>query len=270
MTTTSWPQAPALAFDELAPIYDEVFTHSLIGQAQRRAVWKRIDRVWKDGDHVLELNCGTGEDALHLASMGIRVTACDCSAQMLGMARRKEEDRGPQARVEFIMLSNECIGSVRFERPFDGVFSNFSGLNCVQNLSAVALQLAGLVRPGAELVFCFSTRFCAWECLWYAIRGEFRKAVRRWSGRTVSALSGRPVEIWYPTVTKIKSDFQPWFEFRGVSGIGVTIPPSYAEGWAQKHSRIFSLLLAVDRWFARLPLVRVVGDHMLLRFRRCS
>jgi ubiquinone/menaquinone biosynthesis C-methylase UbiE len=56
-----------LAFDALAGEYDKMFTTSLIGRAQREAVWDVLDRTFFPGEKILELNCGTGEDALHLA-----------------------------------------------------------------------------------------------------------------------------------------------------------------------------------------------------------
>jgi SAM-dependent methyltransferase len=257
-------------FDEIAAIYDEVFTHSLIGQAQRESVWKEIDGIWKSGDHVLELNCGTGEDALHLAERGINITGCDASAAMIEVANEKKLRRSPDARIGFVAFPTEHIGRLSISYPFDGVFSNFSGLNCVADLSSVARQLATLVRPGAELVLVFSTRFSLWEFLWYAFRGEFSKATRRWSGHVASSISGRPVDVWYPRVPQIRSAFAPHFQFVSVTGIGVAIPPSYVESWAQQHRRTFSVLASIDNWINHLSCFRVAGDHMLLRFRRSS
>ena len=43
----------------------------------------------KAGERVLELNCGTGEDAVHLARRGVRVLATDNSPRMLAAARSK-------------------------------------------------------------------------------------------------------------------------------------------------------------------------------------
>ena len=56
-----------LAFDSLAAKYDDLFTRSMIGRAQRGAVWDALIDTFEPGSHILELNCGTGEDALFLA-----------------------------------------------------------------------------------------------------------------------------------------------------------------------------------------------------------
>ena len=267
MTAAAVHSTPA-PFDEIASIYDEVFTHSLIGQAQRESVWKEIDDIWKPGDHILELNCGTGEDALYLAEKGISVTGCDASPAMIDIANGKKHRRTPHAPIEFFVFPNEHIGKLSLHRLFDGAFSNFSGLNCVADLANVAGQLATLVRPGAELALVFSTRFSLWEFFWYALKGEFSKATRRWSGHVASSISGRPVDVWYPRVPQIRRALAPHFQFVSVSGIGVAIPPSYVESWAQRHRSTFSVLTAIDHWINHLPCFRVAGDHMLLRFRR--
>ena len=75
MTTAS-----ASAFDELAEVYDADFTNTLLGTLLRDAVWRRIDRLFAAGDRVLDLGCGTGADAVHLAERGVRVMAIPTGA----------------------------------------------------------------------------------------------------------------------------------------------------------------------------------------------
>ena len=76
-------------FDAVADEYDARFTNSLIGRAQRESVWREMDRLFRPGQRVLEINCGTGVDALHLAARGIQVVACDASPEMIAVARRR-------------------------------------------------------------------------------------------------------------------------------------------------------------------------------------
>jgi 2-polyprenyl-3-methyl-5-hydroxy-6-metoxy-1,4-benzoquinol methylase len=270
MSTTSLHAAPPAPFDALAANYDQLFTHSLIGRAQRETVWTHIDPLWADGDRVLELNCGTGEDALHLSSIGINVTACDASAAMIDIARERMALESPTASVEFHTISNEHLGQLTVERPFDGVLSNFSGLNCAPDLGSVARQLAALVRRDATVVLCLSTRFCAWEFLWYALRADLLKSIRRWSGHTQARIGAENIHVWYPTARQVARAFAPWFELEDIAGIGVAIPPTYAQDWASTHPAAFEFLRSVDRSIHRLPLVRILGDHMLLLFRRAS
>ncbi|HET7841684.1 MAG TPA: methyltransferase domain-containing protein, partial [Terriglobia bacterium] len=90
--------APPAAFDALAESYDDAFTNTLIGRAQRACVWGEIDRHFKPAQTILEINCGTGVDALHLAERGVRVVACDASPGMIAAARRRLAETGSIAR----------------------------------------------------------------------------------------------------------------------------------------------------------------------------
>src|SRR5688500_3425722 len=94
-------------FDSMALDYDRSFTASSIGQRMRAAVWRRLDAVFRPGERVLELNCGTGEDAVHLAGRGVRVLATDTSPEMLAIARAKVERAGLTERVEIARLPIE-------------------------------------------------------------------------------------------------------------------------------------------------------------------
>src|SRR5579859_945349 len=123
------------AFDKIAATYDSTFTNSAIGVAQRKAVWTEIDRTFAPGQHIFEINCGTGVDALHLASRGVHVTASDSAPRMIHVARQRAALDEVSATVDFRVLANERIGTMRNEGPFDGIFSNFSGLNCMSDLS---------------------------------------------------------------------------------------------------------------------------------------
>jgi ubiquinone/menaquinone biosynthesis C-methylase UbiE len=262
--------AAGVAFDHLAEDYDQIFTNSLIGRAQRDAVWKVLTRTFRTNDRILELNCGTGEDAIFLAGNGISVFALDASQQMIARAEQRLQHISPQLPVFFHELQTERIGELRSASQFDGAFSNFSGLNCIADLGAVASSLAGLVKQNGRLVLCFSTRFCLIEVLYYLSVRRWRKALRRCKGYTDVTIDGAQFTVYYPTLRKIRRSFAPDFRLDSCTGIGVTVPPSYLEAWARKHPRLFLLLRRLEERVATLPVLRSTGDHVLLCFERVS
>src|SRR5579862_3647722 len=101
------------AFDDLAPVYDALWTHSPVGRAQRDTFWHHTGGLFSSGQKVLDLGCGTGEDALRLAAMGVHCLAIDSSPQMVAGAQA----RGVDARV----LRIENIATLR--GSFDGAIS---------------------------------------------------------------------------------------------------------------------------------------------------
>ena len=266
------PTACAAPFDAVAGTYDATFTNSLIGRAQRSATWRELDRVFHSGQRVLEINCGTGVDAVHLAGRGVEVVACDVSPRMIEVARHRLSRTAPRAPIDFRVLATEEIATLQDERPFDGAFSNFAGLNCVPNLPLVASDLAQLLKPGAPAVLCFAGRYVAWEMLWYIMRGDARKAFRRLQYGPISAriAEGVTVEVHYPAVRELVRIFEPEFRLRRWMGVGVAVPPSYAEAQVRRFPSVMDVLEAIDRIVAGWPLVRSVADHVLLTFERAE
>jgi ubiquinone/menaquinone biosynthesis C-methylase UbiE len=264
---TAQPPA-ALVFDQMAREYDDVFTNSMIGRAQRDAVWSMLTQIFQSGDHILELNCGTGEDALFLARNGISVTACDASEQMIRIASGRMRNEAPEAPVQFNLLPTEHLRELKPITKFDGAFSNFSGLNCVADLKQTMEDLATLLAPGAPFLVCLSTRFCLWEMLWFALHGNFRKAFRRCSGHATAKAGEFTVDVYYPTVRKIQTLLSPSFILRSCAGVGVTVPPSYVEAWIRNRPKLLSMLRTIDKAIATYPGFRVLGDHVLLHLER--
>ena len=260
--------AASAAFDCMAQTYDATFTESAIGRAQRNVVWDALQKAFRPGDRVLELNCGTGEDALFLTKRGISVLGCDASARMIEVAERRKSMEAPGSSLEFRVLRNEDVGTLTPPTPFDGVVSNFSGLNCVADPSQIVRKLTHLVKPGATALICISTRICLWEIAWYTARGNFKKAFRRFCGATLARLGEITVPVWYPTIPAMRRAFAPWFRLRSFRAVGLFVPPSYVEPWLRNHKPVLARLEAMDRIFAGWPVLRGVGDHVLLEFER--
>jgi len=96
-------------FDAIADTYDDTFSNSSTGRVHRRLVWMETDRTFRAGQRILEINCGTGIDALHLATRGIEVMACDSSPGMIAVARRRLAASSVRAAIDFRFLPVEQI-----------------------------------------------------------------------------------------------------------------------------------------------------------------
>jgi len=256
------------AFDTIADSYDSLFTMSMIGRSQRSAVWRKAETVFRPGNRVLELNCGTGTDALFLASLGIAVTACDASPRMIEQARASKAEKASGAPVDFRVLRTERLDELPPDLCFDGVFSNFSGLNCISDLSMTWRHLADRLQPGAQILICLSTRFCLWEILHYLSKGKFQKAFRRCRGTAEATMGRYSFAVYYPTLLSLCRSLRPMFRLRSVTGVGIAVPPSYMESWAQSNPDILRLCETIDRMICEWPGIRVLGDHMLLYLER--
>jgi ubiquinone/menaquinone biosynthesis C-methylase UbiE len=266
---SSAPQVYRAPFDAVAVAYDETFTTSKIGRAQRGAVWKELAKTFRAGERILEIGCGTGVDACFLAERGVHVAACDSSPQMVEVTTRRIRAEGRHTLVEPRVLRAEDI-AILSENTFDGAFSNFGALNCIDNLQQFAHDLALLLKPGATAMLCWMGSFCLWETMWYLAQGHARKAFRRRKRDGVSAriTDNAFVRVHYPSVGSLARAFAPGFSLVSVKGIGITVPPSYLEPWVQRHPALLRSCERMDSILAWCPGIRILGDHVLVRLRR--
>src|SRR5687768_6985931 len=120
-------------FDTMADTYDADFTHTAIGQLQRKQVWQFLSPVlnmYQKPLRILEINCGTGEDAVELSRAGHQVTATDGSAIMVERAREKA-DLLSENGIVFKVCAFDQLNQQFPDQKFDLVISNFGGLNCI-------------------------------------------------------------------------------------------------------------------------------------------
>jgi ubiquinone/menaquinone biosynthesis C-methylase UbiE len=266
-------QKPAYSspFDNIAEQYDATFTSSTIGRLQRDSVWNELKKSFRPGHRILDIGCGTGVDARYLAERGVEVVACDSSSRMLSVAQRRIAGL-PQsaASVRLHLLPAEEISNLRDGGPFDGAFSNFGAMNCVADIGEFASGLARLLKPGANVLLCFMGPVCVWETVWYLLHGKFAAAFRRFNPDGVAARlsGGSVVHVRYPSVSSIRNSFGPEFSLKSIRGIGVAVPPSYAGAWANRWLGVMRLAANADRILGRCPGIRMLADHVLLRFER--
>lgn len=103
---------------------------------------------------VLDAGCGTGENALHIASLGLSVFGADVAETALTIARRKAAERALDAQFVYA----DALHLERLQRTFDtvldcGLFHSFDD----DERRAYASSVASVTKRGGTLyVLCFS------------------------------------------------------------------------------------------------------------------
>lgn len=254
-----------MTFDALAATYDDDFTHSPIARYLRGRVQARLDAFFKRGDCILELGCGTGEDALHLAERGIHVTATDASMEMLWATMLKTEHTGRVTTKLIDLTKPPTITPV-----YDGMFSNFGAINVLPQWKPLARWLKDRVKPGAAAAFGVMSPSCVWEMAWHGLHGDFKTAFRRQRKGTMfqATPDSKPIPIYYPTISQLELAFSPYFKLTHVEPLGVFLPPSDAYGVIESRPALLDKLLALEARFGHKPLLARFADHYWIEFQR--
>jgi ubiquinone/menaquinone biosynthesis C-methylase UbiE len=261
-------------FDILAETYDKDFSHTHIGRLQRERVWEKLLPVLNAYNrplNILELNCGTGEDALQLASLGHNVIATDASAVMIEKATQKKLlHESLHDRLEFMQCSFEELVSRKFAQRFDLIFSDFGGLNCIDEkaLNALSKTLSRLLNPGGHLFFVVMGSFCAWETGYYLLHGKFKTAFRRWRQQAPFTIEGKTMPIYYYNPASFRKLFDAAFIYINSFAVGLFIPPSYLEPFFLKHQAMLGKLNALEKKLTGSSIMCRLSDHYCIVFKK--
>ncbi len=253
-------------FDSLAPTYDTDFTHSIIGAHLRDRVHSRLLEVWEADDHILELGCGTGEDAHFLGTQGIHVTATDASPIMLNIAQEKNKHVN-HVRTQQLDLSH--LPDIEFSTQYDGVLSNFGALNCISDWKPLAEWLSTRVKSGGTLTFAIMSPYCIWETLWHGLHLDSKTATRRWKSSTsFTPDADTHLNISYPTIRRITQDFAPHFKRTRLQPLGIFLPPSDIYPVIEKRRKLLKLLTQADDTLSTVSQLALFADHYWIELER--
>ena len=261
------------AFASLAEDYDQQFTFSQIGSFQRRQVHRFLTEIFpKDMSwRVLEFNCGTGQDACWIARQGHTILATDIEATMIKQVQKKIKSLGLEQRIFTRVANMKYIGQIMDEGPFDLIFSNFGGINCLspKELSDWLNDCAKMLRPGGHLIVVYMGRSCLWEQMYFMLKGKFREAFRRKKKEAQAInLGTTAINSWYYSPAEIKKMAKASLTFKTVRPIGFAIPPSYLEEFFSKRKGWMKMLAKIETQLESISILADFADHSLIHFQK--
>lgn len=269
------PAAPDAPFDIVAREYDAAFTDTPIGRLLRDRVWVLLSRQMATTRRTtaLELNCGTGEDAVWLAGQGWRVLATDISAEMVAATKAKAKKAGLEAMIRAEVCSIADIARLTPGALEPGLIcSNFGGLNCLSpaEIKNLGIDLQELIPQNGIFAAVVMSRFCCWEALYFLLKGKPREAFRRLSRKPVAARLGESagVATWYYSPAEFRKLMGSGFghtQSTVVYPVGFWLPPSYLNPFFNKYPRFLRLLNFLEKhctpaWLAPM------ADHFFICF----
>ncbi len=162
---------------------------------------------------VLDAGCGTGENSLLVASLGLPVLGVDVAETALAMARQKARERTNDREIEVEFAAADAFHLERFGRRFKtvldcGLFHTFEG----DERPAYVASLASVTEhDGTLYVLCFSDK--GPDTGPHPVRQEeLRAAFNPSSGWNIASIEPERIETrihangapaWFATIKRI-------------------------------------------------------------------
>ncbi len=251
-------------FNAAAVSYDEVFTYSLIGKAQRNRVyfWLKKYHFFKQSKSVFEVNCGTGYDAEQFHHFGHKVTATDGSDRMIATA---EENRAKS--INFYQLSFQDISGNNDLKNADFLFSNFGGLNCLDKneLANFVEAVGALQKKQDQLAWVIMPKRCFMEDLYLLLTLKWTQIGRRNTQEGVAVnVEETVVNTYYHSPKEVSDLLKLEYKIQAVKPVAFLLPPSYLEPFFKRHSWLLNGLSILERLFGRFRIFASWSDHYLI------
>jgi len=256
----------AEAFSRTAEKYDEFANDHPNQTRMREKVYAHIQRFVPSGSHILELNCGTGTDAVELARRGYRLHATEIAPGMLERLKNKVLHNNLGGQISLQQCSFTELNQVQ-GAPFDAVFSNLGGLNCIPDLSPVITQLPRVLRPYGLVTWVLMPPVCLWEMA-EIFRGHPRLAFRRLArSGTRAHLEGLYFTIYYFTPKKVLEWFGDDYDCLEIEGLSVITPTAESKNFAKRYTRLYRTLSRLDDRLASRSPWHGWGDFFIITLR---
>jgi ubiquinone/menaquinone biosynthesis C-methylase UbiE len=251
------------AFSRQSVSYDIADSKNAILQWMRQQVYRHCMKYFSEGESILELNCGTGIDAVYFAEHGLKIYATDISDEMLNELRRKVELKNLQGSITVQKCSFTELQSIP-EKKFNHIFSNFGGLNCTKDIDKIIAQFKNLLSPGGIVTLVIMPAICPWEIA-LALKGNFKTAFRRFKKNGAdSNVEGIHFSSYYYSPSRLIRFFGEDYRLKELRGLASLVPPPYHENFPARYPRLFKSLQRADEKLSRRFPFNWWADHFIL------
>ena len=266
MNSQTQEEAVNKGFSKIYSHYEYLSKNDLIDIAMRQQVYKHIEHFLVPNSAILEINSGSGIDAVYFAKKGYSVVASDISDGSQKYIEQKIKDLNlPNLSFEKCSFTN--LNSLSKNR-FDYVFSNFGGINCTENPAKIINDLHQMLPKDAIITLVIMGKYYPWDWI-YLLKGKFNRAFIRLKKKKVTAnVEGEQVQTYYFSPKSIKTIIKDSFQLLKIENLGV-LYPSVNHTSITKHQRWMKKLIALEsnNWIKKC-IPKGVGDYYIITFQK--
>lgn len=219
---------------------------------------------------VLEINCGTGEDAKWFANKNHTVLATDISEGMISVAKQKSSLKNLTFQQLDINEIDSCLRRNDKEK-FDVIFSNFGGLNCLSKneLSQFFKKAKSILSENGKIICVIMPKNCIWENKYLFLSGKWKQLFRRNTKDFLEVnVDGVAVKTWYYNPKEIVSLTKNEYHVKNYKPIGFFIPPSYLESFFKNKKWLLNFLNWKEKRIKNWSFLAKYADHFIIELQK--
>lgn len=254
-----------LAFSSIYEEYEALSKENYCDIFRRNTIRKHVESFLNPEDTILEINAGSGIDAVYFAKNGHSVLATDIADNSGVYINTKIKEQG-LTNLEFQKCSFTDLKSIQ-NRKFNHIFSNYGGLNCTDDLEKVFAQFKDLLEPNGLVSLVIMPKYYPWEMA-TILKGN-KNAFRRWKKNGVLAnVNNHLIPTFYYSPKQVKRAMGNDFEAVSTKNIG-TLYPSLHYSSFQKYPKTIGFLMHFDSWInSKFLTPKGIGDYFIITFQK--
>lgn len=229
-----------------------------------------LDNVPSSGSfHVLDLNCGTGNDFPFFFEQNWTVTGCDGSKGMLNLASETYASQIQSGQLSLYhghleMLNNSSFG----QQQFDLIFSVTGGYTYIDDDTFLNTNevLAHYLKSGGWMITAHLNRFCLAETLYYLIHLNPRQALLRLKPNLTIGIRGEKFRMYLRGPQRLKRLRNDQLECMRIIPL-LSITPPYQTGFNPDKKTLQRLYNLEMKW-RNSRLLSLIADQVVTVFKK--
>jgi hypothetical protein len=190
--------------------------------------------------------------------------ATDISDKMTEIIKQKIKLHKSENIIDVQVCGFDEINKIE-KSGFNGVVSNFGGLNCINDFARLRDDLSLKLKSGGKFIAVVMNRTCPWEILYYAVRFDFKNVFRRKKPEGIDAALGNElVRTYYFSPDQFAGFFEKQFKVKRIYTLGFFTPPPFLIGIYLKLKPIVKLFMKMDNLFKGIFPFNRFGDHFII------
>lgn len=251
-------------FSKISHRYEQLNSTTGLINWKRKRIRKHFTNILNTNGTILEINCGSGIDAIYLAKKGYTVHATDAADGMIDYVRSKINSEKLENSLSCEILTFNELHKLN-EKKYSHIFSNFGGLNfCTLNeLDGIFKSFLKILEPNGTITLVIMPKICLWEFL-RVFKGN-KNAFRRLKKNGVMAnIEGEKIKTYYHSFKDVKSLLSDNFSNFKAENICFIGPTSNRANFVEKRPVLFKIVKVLDKVSNMVPFFRGCGDYYVI------